>query len=654
MRLYQYWLASKLGLTFADYNAMWRWSVTDLEAFWRSLWDYHALQSPTPFEQVLSVERMPGAVWFKGAQVNYANQVFRHAQQAEAAGQLAIVCENELGQITQLSWRELERQAISLALTLRESGVQRGDRVAAYLPNRPETVVAFLACSCLGAIWSVCAPDMGVQAVLDRFTQIEPAILIGADGVHYAGKPMDRVGIIQQLRAALPSLRATIIVESPFASQRVPGALNFADAVSRDDAAVRAFKPEWLPFDHPIWILYSSGTTGLPKPIVQGQGGVLVSAMSTAKHLDVGPSYSPDTLGERFHWFTSTGWVMWNFQLSGLLTGTTICLYDGSPSGSKDHPDWGVLWRFAARHKVTFLGAGAAFHGNCMKASLQLRDCGDLRAVRALGSTGSPLPAEVQHWGTRQFQEIGTPAIWWYNVSGGTDLASAFCSGNRELSQTPGEMQCRALGSSVQSWNEAGEPVIDEVGELVCTRPTPGMPLFFWNDPGNQRLLASYFDTFPGVWRHGDWIKIAPSGSCTIYGRSDATINRFGVRMGTSEIYSAVESLPEVIDSMVLDLEFLGRESRLLLFVCVRSGTSFDDALKERINTAIRRNLSPRFLPDEIILAPEIPRTLSGKKQEVPMKRLFLGHPPEKIMNREVMANPQCVDWYLAQARRER
>jgi acetoacetyl-CoA synthetase len=395
-------------------------------------------------------------------------------------------------------------------------------------------------------------------------------------------------------------------------------------------------------------VLYSSGTTGLPKPIVQGQGGVLLTAMASGKHIDLGASYDANTLGERYHWFTSTGWVMWNGQVGGLLGGTTICLYDGSPFGSKENPDWGVLWRFAARHKITFFGAGAAFYGNCMKASLHPSECGDLSSVRALGSTGSPLPEDVQNWGTRQFEAIGTPHIWWCNISGGTDLGGAFCTGNRELPQIPGEMQCRQIGAAVQAWNEGGTPVIDEVGELVCIRPIPAMPLYLWGDQDNQRYLSSYFDVYPGVWRHGDWIKITPAGGCIIYGRSDATINRHGVRMGTSEIYAAVEALDEVTDSLVLDLEYLGRDSRLLLFVVVRPGMLLDEELQSKLNDAIRRNLSPRFIPDEIIQAPEIPRTLSGKKQEVPLKKLFLGHPPEKIINREVMANPQSIDWYLA------
>jgi acetoacetyl-CoA synthetase len=651
IRRYQDWLKIHYGLSFDDYAALWRWSVADLETFWRSIFDFDRIESPTPFEAALSVDRMPGAVWFKGAQLNYARHVFRHVEAAQARGQPAIVSENELGEIREIGWRELKRQTASFALSLRELGVERGDRVAAYLTNSPEAVIAFLACSSLGAIWSVCAPDMGTQAVTDRFVQIQPKILIAVASVFYAGKRLDRRDVVRQLQSALPGLSATIALESADSTQKLSSGITFDAANARDDAAVAAFESEWLPFDHPLWVLYSSGTTGLPKPIVQGQGGVLLTAMASGKHGDLGASYSDDNLGERFHWYSSTGWVMWNAQIGGLLSGTTICIYDGSPSGAKDNPDWSVLWRFAARHKVTFFGAGAAFYANCKKAGLKISDCGDLSRIRALGSTGSPLPADVQIWGSEAFDAIGTPNIWWYNISGGTDLCGTFCTGNRELAQIPGEMQCRQLGSAVEAWNDAGQSVIDEVGELVCTRPIPGMPLYFWGDQDNQRYLSSYFDIYPGIWRHGDWIKITPNGGCIIYGRSDATVNRFGVRMGTSEIYSAVESLPEILDSLVLDLEYLGRPSRLILFVSLREDGTLDEELKQRIQMAIRSRLSPRFLPDEIMQAPAIPRTLSGKKQEVPMKKLFLGHPAEKVINRETMANPHCVDWYIERAR---
>ena len=653
IRLYQDWLRDTRGLAFDSYDALWRWSVSDLDAFWQSIWDYMGMHSPTPHSAVLADARMPGASWFPGAQVNYAREVLRHVDAAHAAGGLpAIISDNELGQVRELSWPELARQVAALALRLRELGVGRGDRVAAYMPNVPETMIAFLACSSIGAVWSVCAPDMGTAAVLDRFRQIEPKLLIAVDGVHYGGKPLDRSGVVQELRAGLPSVRQLVLLRTPFAAQALANSVDFEEAVRRDDEAVRSFEPEWLPFDHPIWIVYSSGTTGLPKPIVHGQGGILLTMAACALHYDFGASYKPNNFGERFHWYSSTGWVMWNAQMSGLTLGTTIVLYDGNPAGSKERPDWSVLWRFVARHGVTFFGAGAAYFSNCMKTGLTAAECGDLSRVRALGSTGSPLAEDVQRWGSALVKSAGAQDVWWCNISGGTDFCGAFIGGNRELPEVPGQMQCRLLGASVEAWNEQGQPVVGEVGELVCTRPIPSMPLYFWGDTGNARYLSSYFDAYPGVWRHGDWLKVGEDGGCIIYGRSDATINRQGLRMGTSEIYSAVEGLPEVLDSMVVDLEYLGRASYMPLFVVLRDGVALDEAMRAKISNAIKTQLSPRFVPDDIFQVAEIPRTLSGKKQELPIKKLLLGQPLERVVNREAMANPGCLDWYVQLAQR--
>jgi acetoacetyl-CoA synthetase len=653
IRLYRDWLRDQRGLSFDSYDALWRWSTADLPAFWQSVWDYFELQSPTPHRAVLSDARMPGATWFEGAQFNYVRQVFRHVDAASAAALPAIISRNEAGGHRELGWTGLRRQVASLALHLQAQGLQPGDRVAAYLPNIPEAIVAFLAVASIGGVWSICAPDMGTNAVLDRFKQIEPKVLIACDGVRYGGRDFDRGGVVAQLRAALPSVRHVIVHRNlkpdGDALDQLAPCTEFAAAIARDDAQTAAFEPLWLPFDHPLWIVYSSGTTGLPKPIVHGHGGTVIVGLALAVlHNDIGCSYAPNSRGERYHWYSSTGWVMWNAQASGLLNGTTCCIYDGNPGGGKDKPDWTVLWRFAADLGVTFFGAGAAFFANCMKAGVDIADCGDLRKVRALGTTGSPLSPEVQAWGTEQFRRIATPDIWWCNISGGTDFAGAFIGGNRELPQVPGEMQCRLLGCAVEAWNEQGEPVAGEVGELVCTKPIPSMPLYFWNDSGNKRYLSSYFDTYPGVWRHGDWLKITATGGCIIYGRSDATINRHGLRMGTSELYSAVEALPEVLDSMVVDLEFLGRESFMPLFVVLRPGAALDDAMKRKINDAVKTALSPRFVPDQIYQVAEIPRTLSGKKQELPIKKLLLGQPVEKVVNRDAMANPACLDWYVA------
>ena len=688
--LYRQWLARERGLSFDNYDALWRWSTTDLDAFWQSAWDYFDLQSPTPHTRVCDGVAMPHTRWFTGAQVNYARQVMRHVAPAAAAGLPAIVSHNEdsLGQrdASELSWPQLQQQVAALALHLRAQGVQPGDRVAAYLPNIPEAMVAFLATVSIGGVWSICAPDMGTQAVLDRFKQIEPRVLIACDGVRYGGRALDRSAVVTELLAALPTVQHVLVHRAGLSNttETIANYLDLARATARNDLEVVQFEPLWLPFDHPLWIVYSSGTTGLPKPIVHGHGGTVIVALALkVLHNDIGSSYAGNSLGERYHWYSSTGWVMWNAQMSGLLNGTTCCIYDGNPAGrtvdeagNKLAPDWGTLWRFGADVGATFFGAGAAFFANCQKAGLDLSACGELRQVRALGTTGSPLSSDAQNWGTHQFRALhatvevsknasvgaqfsaGPPQgklasdIWWCNISGGTDFAGAFIGGNRELPQVPGEMQCRLLGCAVEAWNEQGEPVIGEVGELVCSQPMPSMPLYFWGDAGHQRYLSSYFDMYPGVWRHGDWLKVGSNGGCIIYGRSDATINRHGLRMGTSELYSAVEALPEVLDSMVVDLEYLGRDSYMPLFVVLRDGMTLDAAMHKRLVDAIKTALSPRFIPNEIFQVAEIPRTLSGKKQELPIKKLLLGQPLEKVVNREAMANPACLDWYVALAAR--
>jgi len=662
--LYRQWLADKRGLNFSSFEEMRQWSVTDIDAYWQSIWDYFELQSPTPHSAILPQRKMPGAVWFPGASVNYAHQVLRHVDAADAAGVPAIVASGEDGILKEMSWSELRRKVAALAIHLKQQGVGSGDRVAAYLPNIPETIIAFLATASIGAIWSVCAPDMAAPAVIDRFKQIEPKVLIACDAVTYAGKRHDRRGVIDELRQALPTAQHFIRHGEPNADTDP----RLDEILSATGSEIDAFEPAWLPFDHPLWIVYSSGTTGLPKPIVHGHGGIIIVALPlNVLHNDIGCSYAEDSFGERYHWYSSTGWIMWNCQVAGLLGGTTCCIFDGSPGGSKDKPDWTTLWRFAADAKATFFGAGAAFFANCQKAEIDLASAGDLSRLRALGSTGSPLSSETQQWFTERFARLaavnGNRAqqdMRWANMSGGTDFAGAFIGAHPELPQVPGTMQCRILGCAVEAFDEQGRSVTDEVGELVCTEPLPSMPLYFWNDKGNERYRGSYFDTygdnFDGsgrgpVWRHGDWLKIQPDGSCVIYGRSDATINRHGLRMGTSELYSAIEALPEVLDSMVVDLEYLGRESYMPLFVVLREGFALDDAMKARINKAVEAGLSRRFLPNDIFAVAEIPRTLSGKKQELPIKKLLLGHPVEKVINKDAMANPGCLDWYLSFAK---
>jgi acetoacetyl-CoA synthetase len=650
---YQVWLARERGLHFDSYDALWRWSIDELPAFWATLWDWFAIESRTPYRQVLDREVMPGARWFEGAELNYARQVFRHAAAAHAAGHPAIVFQNErMPAPAEMSWPELQRQVGAFAATLRGMGVQRGDRVVAYLPNAPQAVVAFLATASLGAIWSVCSPDMGPVAVLDRFRQIEPAVLVAVDGQVWGGVSHDRRAVLAEVLASLPSVRHVVLhadLDAGFDVQSLaaPGrqAHAWADCIAGDP---EAWQPEWLPFDHPLWIVYSSGTTGLPKPIVHGHGGIVLELLKGgALHNDIHPSVET---GERFHWFSSTGWIMWNAQVGALLGGTTICIYDGNPggpAGSAGAPDWGTLWRFAGATGVSWFGAGAAFFASCLKAGVEPMREADLSRLHAIGSTGSPLSDECYQWIWDHLPQVDGQDIWLNPISGGTDFGGAFVAGNRTLPVVKGEMQCRCLGAAVAAWSEDGRELHDEVGELVCTKPMPSMPLFFWGDEGGRRYHDSYFDMFEGVWRHGDWIRITPRGGAVIYGRSDATINRHGIRMGTAELYRAVEALPEVLDSLVVDLEYLGRESYMPLFVVLRPGLELDAALTQRIKGVIRQALSARHVPNDVFQVTAVPRTLSGKKMELPVKKLLLGADPARVLNRDAMANADSVDWFI-------
>jgi acetoacetyl-CoA synthetase len=651
------WLERERGVKLADYEALRRWSVSDVGVFWQAMWDYFDLQSPTPFAHALTSASMPGARWFEGAQLNYASQIRRHAAVADAAGVPAVVFRNERlmaeGRSLEMGWGELTDQVAAVAASLRELGVQRGDRVAAYLPNIPEAMVAFFASASLGAIWSLTAPDMGVGTVRDRFRQIEPKVLIACDGTVYGGKVVDRRALVKELLGELPSVETLVIV--PYlerAGATATGGFDF----SGPSARVRAWSellatparvtPELVPFNHPLWIVYSSGTTGLPKPIVHGHGGVVLEMVKNqAFHLNLQPGIVDGrATGERHLWYSSTGWVMWNLAVSVLLRGTTSCVYEGHPS----HPGPETLWRFAEATRTSLFGAGAAYYTGCMKAGLAPRSFIDVSRIRTLGSTGSPLPPEAYEWGTREVR----PDLWWAVISGGTDIAGAFLAGTPELPTVPGEMQARALGADVQAWDEQGRPLVDEVGELVCTQPMPSMPLHFWGDADGRRYRDSYFDTYPGVWRHGDWLRITASGSTIVYGRSDATLNRHGHRLGTSELYRIVEGAPEVLDSLVVDIEYLGRPSFMPLFVVLREGQVLDGPLREALRQRIREQLSPRFLPDEIVQVAEVPRTLTGKKQELPVKKLMLGRALAEVVNKDACANPLAFDWYVRYAER--
>ncbi len=628
---YLTWLKQR-GHSFTSYGALWDWSVSDLEGFWASLWEYFDVEAATPYDAVLPRRAMPGAQWFSGATLNYARHALRHANSDTPA----IVFQSERQPAVEISWAELRRHVGAIAAALRGMNVQPGDRVVGYLPNIPQAVVAFLACASVGAVWSSCSPDFGSPSVIDRFTQIEPVVLFAVDGYQYGGKAFERYSTIAELQRALPTVRQTILI--PYLDPQATAA-SLRNTVVWDDLLASEVEPTFtpVPFDHPLWILYSSGTTGLPKPIVQGQGGILLEHLkSLSLHLDL-------KRGDRFFWFTTTGWMMWNFLVGGLLVGATILLYDGSPA----YPDLGILWQFAHDTGMTFFGTSAPYLTSCMKAGLTPGLSFDLPQLKGIGSTGSPLPPEGFQWAYQQVKSD----LWLASISGGTDLCTAFVGGCPLLPVYAGELQCRCLGANVQAFDEQGQPLIDQVGELVMTEPMPSMPLFFWNDPDHTRYRESYFEMYPGIWRHGDWIKITPRGSAIIYGRSDSTINRQGVRMGTSEFYRVVEDIPEVLDSLVIDLEGLGRASYMPLFVVLKPGHQLDDALKKTIKQRIRTALSPRHIPDEIFAIPEVPRTLNGKKLEVPIKKLFLGVPVEKAANPDSMSNPHTIAYFAELAK---
>ncbi|MCO0613136.1 acetoacetate--CoA ligase [Lutimaribacter sp. EGI FJ00015] len=631
MAAYMRWLAAERELEFSDYDELWRWSIDDPDAFWRSIWEYHGLISPTPFDSALAKSAMPGAVWFPGASLNYVDQVLRHVR----PGHPAIHHEAEDGTLTTVTWDELQASVGALAASLRGMGIETGDRVVGYLPNTPDTIIAFLACASIGATWSLCATDMGAPTVLERFNQIEPKAIFTVSGYDFTGKWRDRSPEVQALIDGLPTLDHWITLDAGTGiDPRHTSRHDWADLLADPAAA----DPEKLPFDHPLWVVYSSGTTGSPKPIVHGHGGIVLEQLVLqGLHGNLGPK-------ETFSWFTSTGWIMWNAQVAGLLTGATIALAEGNP----DHPDPGRLWRFIDRTGTTSFGAGAAYFIGCMKAGVKPREVARLDTLRAVGSTGSPLPPEAYEW---IWSELGQD-IWLAPIAGGTDFAGAFLAGNPTLPVRVGEMQCRALGAAVQAFDDAGQPLIDEVGELVCTVPMPSMPLYFWGDKGDARYKSSYFEQYPGVWRHGDWVKITAEGGAIIYGRSDATINRHGIRMGTADIYRVVEDRDQVADSLVVDLEYLGRDSCMILFLKLAEGTKLTDDLRAEIVADLKSRASPRHVPDRIEAAPDIPYTLTGKKMEVPIKKRLLGQPMEKVATPDAMANPTCLDWYDAYASR--
>jgi acetoacetyl-CoA synthetase len=610
---YREWLNGTCGLALEDYPDLWQWSVDELEAFWGSIWEFFEVEASEPYESVLTTREMPGAKWFPGARLSYAQHVFR----GRADHDVAIRHASELRPLGEWTWGELRARAGAVAAALREAGVVEGDRVAAYLPNIPETVAAFLGCASIGATWSSCAPEFGVRSVVDRFAQIEPKVLLAVDGYRYSGQDFDRSETVAALERELPTLRQTFVL--PYLAggdwDLPPADLEFAQ----------------LPFDHPLWVLYSSGTTGLPKAIVHGQGGILLEHLKKLRlHLDA-------RAGDRLFWFTTTGWMMWNFLVGGLLSEASIVLFDGNPA----HPDLGTLWDLADAAGITSFGTSAGYIAACQKAGVEPRAGRDLSRLDSVGSTGSPLAPEGFDWVRDQLGED----IWLFSTSGGTDVCTAFVGGVPTLPVYRGELQARALGAKVEAWSEAGRPLVGEVGELVITEPMPSMPLYLWDDEDGSRYRESYFSTFPGVWRHGDWIEITERGTAIITGRSDATINRGGVRMGTSELYRSVLALDEVLDALVVDVPE-SEGSRMTLFVVLRDDVVLDDRLESEIRRRIREDCSPRHVPDAVLSAPEIPRTLSGKILEVPVKRLLMGAPVAEVASRDSLANPEALDWF--------
>jgi len=627
---YMEWLKKRHQLSFDNYSELWNWSVSHIAAFWESLWEYFNIQHSKTYSTVLTEHKMPGTKWFAGAKLNFVEHIFRNMN----ANQPAIISQSEIRPLEEMSWETLYKRVASFAAGLKAEGVQKGDRVVAFMPNIPESVIAFLASASIGAVWSSCSPDFGSAMVIDRFKQIEPTILVAVDGYRYNGKAFDRLNTVSSIQQAVPSLKKTVIL--PYLDND-PEISNINNAelwntfMNQSENANLSY--EQVAFDHPLWILFSSGTTGLPKPIVQGQGGILLEHLKICTfHLDLKPD-------ERFFWFTTTGWMMWNLLVGGLLTGSTIILYDGSPG----YPHMNRLWQLAEETDMTVFGTSASYLLSCRDNHISPKKEFNLSALKSIGSTGSPLPPEGYSWVYEQVKSD----LWLVSTSGGTDLCTAFVGGTPILPVRAGEIQSISLGANIQAFDEDGNAVIDELGELVITKPMPSMPIYFWNDDYNERYYNSYFNVYPGVWRHGDWINITKRGSCQIYGRSDSTINRGGIRMGTSEIYSAVERVSSVKDSLVIDISNEKGTPFMPLFVVLKEGTSLDQNLKKQLKQQVRDNCSPRHIPDDIYEIKDVPRTLNGKKLEVPIKNILMGKSLDDAVSKDALSNPESLDFFI-------
>ncbi|PAV30502.1 acetoacetate--CoA ligase [Virgibacillus profundi] len=632
---YMNWLKVHKNKELEDYHSLWEWSVNDIESFWESQWEYFDIQSDHPYKTILTSHQMPGAKWFPGATINYTEHIFRNRQMDKPA----VIYKSESRSTAEVTWKQLYENTAALQQTLKDLGVQKGDRVVAYVANIYESIVAFLATASLGAVWSSASPDFGTQSVIDRFRQIEPKVMITVDGYCYSGKSFDRTEVVEKIQSALPTLKATIAI--PYLHEN-PDFSNLKNVILWNDAIhsneQRALIYEYVEFNDPLWVLFSSGTTGKPKPIVQSQGGILLEHLKALTfHVDLGED-------DRFFWFTTTGWMMWNFLVGGLLTGSTIILYDGNPA----YPDKKMLWKFAEETKMTVFGTSASYLTACMKDEIKPSDEFDLSHLKNISSTGSPLPPEGFNWCYENVKQD----LWIASVSGGTDVCTAFILGAPILPVYAGELQCRGLGAKIESFQDNGEPKIEEIGELVLTEPFPSMPIYFWNDESGGRLHESYFDVFPGIWCHGDYLKITDRHTCVIYGRSDATINRGGIRIGTSEIYRAVDQVKEVSDSLIVDIPTDDGESFTPLFLVMKEGHTLTEEIKQAIKKQIRTQCSPRHVPTGFYEVSYLPKTLNGKKLEIPVKKILMGKPVDKVVNKGSLGNEKALDFFIEFAKK--